>query len=146
MSILVAKIGAILAALTLILSALVVMQVKDFSLGSAPPGLPAFPTIATTTEIGPDGDIDGNPVTIFTKKTSCTSRIISTTDGSNQAIQLIFEDPSRGTDISSTTLSEIVGHFQAGSTTKAYDAGIYGCGRWTAFANASTTLMLSENN
>ena len=143
-TILVAKIGMALAALTVIISALLAMQVQDLSFGSAPSGLPAFPTIATTTDVGPDGDVDGNPVTIFTNKTSCTSRIISTTDGTNQNIQLIFEDPSRGTDISSTTLTAVVGHLQSGSTTVMYDAGLYGCGRWTAFANATTTLMYQK--
>lgn len=110
------------------------------STGQAPSGLPAVQRTATTTEVGPQ-----EVVTIFTAKNYCSSRIISTTDGLGQAIQVIFGDPTNE-DVSSTTISEVVGHLQAGSTTAAYDSGIYGCGRWTVDAPASTTLLISEFN
>ena len=107
---------------------------------SAPSGLPAKQTIATTTEVGPQ-----ETIAIFSSKASCSSRVISTTDGLGQAIQILFGDPVNG-DISSTSISEVVGHLQAGSTTVMYDSGLYGCGRWIVDSSASTTLLLSEFN
>jgi hypothetical protein len=105
-------------------------------LSSAPSGLPATQRIATTTVVGPQ-----SVTTIFANKASCASRVISTTDGTNQEILVIFGNPTNG-DIATPT--GIVGHAQAGSTTVAYDSGIYGCGAWEAYATASTTLLLSE--
>lgn len=116
------------------------IQPTQDAVASAPSGLPARQTIATTTQVGPD-----NNVTIFSNRASCSSRIISTTDGNNVQIHVLFGDPVNG-DIASTSLTEAVAHIQAGSTTSAYDSGIYGCGRWTAEAKSSTTLLLAEFN
>jgi len=125
--------------------AMAVLSVNTNSaFGSAPAGVSAGFGSATTTVVGPL-----NAVTIFDGVNSagipkrCSSRVISTTDGSGQAIQILFGDPTNG-DIASTSLSEFVGNLQSASTTIMYDSGLYGCSRWTAYATASTTLLLTE--
>lgn len=103
---------------------------------SATNGLPATLRVATTTVVGPQ-----NKVTLFNSNSACTSRIVRT---QGQGIILAFADPTNG-DVASTTLSSVIGFIQAASTTIAYDSGIYGCGRVTAYAEASTTLTTEEN-
>lgn len=107
----------------------------NIATGSAPSGLPAILKIATTTVVGPQSNTE-----LFPANPMCASRVISTV---NQEITLIFADPSNG-DVSSTTLSSIVGHVQSASTTNAYDSGIYGCGRMFGHASASTTITIAE--
>ena len=120
------------------------VQDEPFRQGSALPGLKAGFGVATTTEVGPD-----ETITIFTGvnssgiKKQCSSRVISTTDGSNTPITFLLGDPTNG-DIASTSLTSVIGQYQAGSTTQAYDSGLYGCDRWTAYATASTTLTVTE--
>ena len=131
MSILLAKIGAILAALTLIISALVVMQVKDFSFGSAPSGLAS--TVATST----NATITTGAEVIFSTSTNCASRIITTvTDSLNLTLS----------DRIGQTPTVSFGHFQATNTTVVYDAGIYGCGLWKAFSPNSQVITVTETN
>lgn len=101
-------------------------------------GLSAVQRIATTTAVGPD-----EVITIFANKAQCSSRVISTTGGSGQAISILFGAPTNG-DV--TTPTELVGHLQAGSTTIMYDGDVYGCGAWKAFATATTTILVSEFN
>jgi hypothetical protein len=103
---------------------------------SAFPGLITTMGVATTTTVGPQQNKQ-----LFASNSACLSRVVSTSGGS--AIMLIFADPTNG-DVSSTTLSGSVGHWQAASTTVAYDAGLYGCGRTFAYGYASTTVMTSE--
>ncbi len=100
--------------------------------GSAPSGLPASQRVATTTSVGPQQNI-----TLFNANPNCSSRVIST---AGRGIVLLFADPTNG-DVSSTTLSSIIGFSQAASTTQAYDSGIYGCGRMVAFGLVSTTTI-----
>lgn len=115
--------------------AFVVMSAKQ-DLGSAPSGLPATLHIATTTAIGPQENIE-----IFSEYKPCSSRVISVLGDSG--VMLTFGEPTNG-DVSSATLSGIIGHYQAASTTVAYDGGIYGCGEWNAYAFASTTITTTE--
>lgn len=105
---------------------------------SAPSGLNTSYRVATTTAVGPD-----QVITIFSDRQQCSSRIISTVDGTGTAVTFTIADPSN-LDISSTTVSIVIGSLQAGSTTVAYDGGLWGCERWTATAFASTTLTLYE--
>lgn len=111
----------------------VVFQSKEVS-GGAFTGSAAVISTATTTTVGPDTN-----VTIFSKKTSCTSRIITTNYG---AIRFTTGDV---TGFGSTTLANGNGMVQAASTTVAYDSGLYGCGLWTAEALATTTITIVEN-
>lgn len=128
----------VLLGVVLVVGAYMLGIVTKFASASAPSGLPATQRIATTTSVGPQ-----EIITIFSDKQSCSSRIISTTDGTGQAIQVLFGDPTNG-DIASTSVSATVGHLQSASTTVMYDAGLYGCGRWTVYASATTTILLSE--
>lgn len=104
-------------------------------LKGATSGLPSYLAIATTTAVGPQ-----EVKTIFSSNSICTSRVVGT---AGQAVMLTFGDPVNG-DVSSTTLTSMVGHWQGASTTVSYDAGIYGCGRWSAFGIASTTITTTE--
>jgi hypothetical protein len=90
---------------------------------------------ATTTTVGT------TPVTLFAGETSatCHARVVTTTD---RPITISFGETVVG--FSSTTLTATVGHYQAGSTTVAYESGIYGCGTFTAYAGASTVVTVSS--
>lgn len=105
--------------------------------GEAFTGTAAFLQIATTTAVGPQDGED----TIFAANDTCKARVV-TTQGLS-AVMLSFGDKTNG-DFSSTTLSGQVGHLQAASTTVVYDSGLYGCGRWTAYAWVSSTISVSE--
>ena len=102
---------------------------------SAAGWLPAHIQTATTTTVGPD-----IIVTVFADQTqpTCKSRVISTTDS---AIMVSFDDV---TGFGSTTISGTAGHWQAGSTTVAYDSALYGCGLVSAFGYSSTTITVSS--
>lgn len=111
-------------------------QPKD-AVGAGYIGWSVYQQSATTTVVGPQ-----SKTTIYAAKTdgSCKSRVIGT---KTTPIVLFFGDPTNG-DLSSTTLDGTTGFVQGASTTVAYDSGIYGCGRWTAYAAASTTITVSE--
>lgn len=124
-----------LLTLVLLLGA-IFLSITNISFAAAPSGLPSTQTMATSTQVGPQAN-----VTIDPASANCASRIVGT---QAQPIMLIFADPTNG-DISSTTLSQSRGFIQAASTTVAYDAGIYGCGRMVGYAAASTTITIVEN-
>jgi len=120
-----------------LLSALAVgfisMRIAD---ASAPSGLPASQSMATTTSVGPQAR-----TRVFTSNGSCAARVVTT---GAQAIRFIIGDPLNG-DLASTTFSANAGHWQAASTTEVYDGGLYGCGDWYMLGqNASTTITVSE--
>jgi len=105
--------------------------------GSAFTGQASHLQSATTTVVGNQAV---PPKTIFANDTtdSCKARIITTRES---AISISFGDT---TGFGSTTLTGASGHIQLASTTVAYDSGIYGCGLWTAYGYASTTLTVSQ--
>ena len=110
---------------------------------------------ATTTVVGPVGTgLNATAITIFGANRSCSSRIISTR-GTNDvaagtgAILILFHDftdldGGQFNSLASSSFDGLLGHVQAASTTVAYDASLYGCGRWTANASASTTITTTE--
>ena len=104
-------------------------------LGQATSGLPSTLAIATTTAVGPQVN-----KTIFSSNSVCTARVIGT---AGSAVMITFGDPVNG-DVSSTTLTSMVGFTQVASTTIGYDSGIYGCGRWSAYGIASSTITTTE--
>jgi hypothetical protein len=106
--------------------------------GGAFTGSAAKQSFATTTQVGPQ-----SKVTIFAAQPSCTSRTIALSDGTGVGIRFLTGDPAGG-NLSSTTLTNVVGLNQSGSTTVTYDGGLNGCGRWIAIASASTTVTLVE--
>lgn len=127
---------SVLAIIVSALSLIIVFSSKEQQLKGAPTGLYSTLAVATTTAVGPQ-----QVKTIFSSNTQCTSRVVGT---AGQAVMLTFGDPVNG-DVSSTTLTSMVGHWQGASTTVSYDAEIYGCGRWSAFGvAASTTITTSE--
>jgi len=138
------KIALPLTALALaivLLAGVLLFKPINQALGEAFTGTSAYLQIATTTVVGPqDAAFD----TVFTQNDSCKSRVISTTGAS--AIMLNFGDP--GTDrlnnVSSTTVSGSVGHWQGASTTVVYDSGLFGCGRVSAYSYATQTITVSE--
>lgn len=92
---------------------------------------------STSTSVGPQAV---PAVTLFQISADCDARVVST---QGSAIMLSFGEPLAG-NVSSTTLSGSVGHVQAASTTVAYDAEVFGCGRWTAWGFATSTVTVSE--
>ena len=106
---------------------------------SAPIGLPATVATSSTLSVGPQNNVWtglGTTTPTAEARQQCAARIITTV---GQPIMLSFGA------ISSTTLSQTVGHQQAASTTVAYDSGLYGCGYLTVRGlNASTTITITE--
>ncbi len=72
--------------------------------------------------------------TLFPARGACSSRNITT---SSSSIMISFAG-----DI--LTPSASAGHWQAGSTTVAYDAELWGCGPVTVFGFASTSVTITE--
>lgn len=131
--------SALIALAVLSLALVIALKPMQSVLGAAFTGQAAYLQNATTSVVGPQDHYD----TIFTSATDCKARIVTTT---GSAIMLNFGEPGadRAGNISSTTVSGSVGHWQSASTTVAYDSGLYGCGQWTAFSYASQTISLSE--
>lgn len=88
----------------------------------------AIMATSSTIQVGPQED-----KTLFTSNYSCASRVIST---QAQGVMLSFS--------STINPGGAEGHWQAGSTTVAYDGAIYGCTTVTAYAGASTTITTAE--
>lgn len=111
----------------------IMFSYSNFAKASAPSGLPATMATSSTIVVG-----TSSITTLFADNLMCSSRVISTVA---QPIMLSFGA------MSSTTPSGTIGHYQAASTTVAYDSGIYGCGLVSAYGfNASTTITKSEFN
>lgn len=89
------------------------------------------PTIATSS-VSVAGPQENR--TLFAARTNCSSRNITT---SSSSIMISF-------DSTLLTPSASRGHWQAASTTVAYDAEQWGCANVTAFGIASTSVTLTE--
>lgn len=78
----------------------------------------------------------GNVLTL-TATSTCSTRIITT---KADPILLTFTDAN--------TPSSLYGHLQAASTTSAYQAELYGCGKWKALSadSAGTLITFTEEN
>lgn len=113
------------------------VQETRFANASAPSGLPATVATSSTIAVG----TSTKATILFAGDGTCSARIITTYA---QPVMLSFAA------VSSTTISQTVGHLQAASTTVVYDSGLYGCGLFTAIgevystALASTTITLTE--
>jgi hypothetical protein len=122
-----------------IVGALLSLQPEQ-SEGAAFPGQSTYLQTATSTTVY----TESREVEIFPANASCKARVITTRDSH---IFMNFGDEPFATEplnLSSTTLNNTKGHYQAASTTVAYDAGIYGCGRWHAVGVSTTTIITSE--
>lgn len=105
---------------------------------TAPAGLNAQVATSSTLAVGPGNNMYALGTTTRESAFQCAARVISTT---GQPIMISFAA------LSSTTLSQVVGHQQPASTTVAYDGGLYGCGYMTIRGlNSSTTITLTETH
>lgn len=123
------KIFISIAGFLIVIASWFVSHSKDISLRGTQPNQQSLIATSSTVSVG----IQENK-TIFTSKTRCASRTISTVA---QPIMISFS--------SDITPTGTVGHLQLASTTVAYEAGLYGCGAVTAYGQtASTTITVSE--
>ena len=94
-------------------------------------GLPATLATSSARQVG----TSTTPTILAQGNNVCTSRVISTT---NQPIMLSFGFAYDQAGVyGSTTLSQNQGIFQAASTTKEYDSGLFGCGTTSAISVGS---------
>lgn len=125
----VAIIGLILASLLFLLSS-VLTGTKNAG-ASAPSGL--FATIATSSQLTV-GTTAG--LAFATSTAGCSSRIVSTT---GKAVMMTLSQ------YKGETPSATIGFLQGASTTVAYDAGLYGCGRMDIYGfDSNTTVNVAE--
>lgn len=101
--------------------------------GSADNGLAA--TVASSTaEV-----VSTTATNIAATSTNCASRVITTT---SQAVMLTLSD------YAGQTPTQTFGHYQAASTTVAYDGGLYGCGLIKAIsgggASSNVTVTVTK--
>lgn len=123
------SIAAILAIIFFIgIATWLVSSREPIALGSATAGLPA--SVATTSV-----ETVGTTATMVFATSTCTSRII-TTEGS--PIMITFSDYAGQSPTGS------LGHWQAGSTTVAYDSGLYGCGAVKVYSNPQSVITTTE--
>ncbi len=121
----------IFAAALVIATYFIGVQTK-ISVGSAPAGLPA--TIATTSN--PSVTSTAGLVFATTTGGGCAARVITTGQSS---INIGFSD------VQGIVPTQTLGHFQATSTTVAYDSGQYGCGAVRIWSFATQNLTVSES-
>lgn len=110
---------------------LVLFQNPEVTQGSAPSGLQASNIPATSSALTLAAN---TATTLFEAKLNCSGRSIS---ADATALKISF---------GSSTPSSLVGSALAASSEKYYDGGQYGCGQWTGFATASSTVTLHEFN
>lgn len=99
----------------------------ETSLGSAPPGAPAWVASSTAPTV------PVNVATTIIATSSCSARIIST--GQTTAMLTFADD---------FTPTGSFGVWQAASTTVAYDSGLYGCGEVKAWTNATGVITVTD--
>lgn len=120
-------IGIFIVAVALVVSMLLMVRQQQ-SMAGAPAGM------AVTTATSSYVTIPSHTVVTLFASSTCVSRIIG---HASSSFMLTFFD-------SVVNPSGITGHRHIGSTTVAYDSGIYGCGIWRVYnpsdTNASTTI------
>ena len=99
--------------------------------GRAPTGLQV--DFATS---GPVNLGDQTALMAIATSTGCSARVITTRASD---ILLAFAD-----GVATPTSANMQGHFQGASTTVAYDADTYGCGRIIAFPMNDTQITITE--
>lgn len=120
------KINIVIGLLVGIIIVLLGANVSDNKLGNAPAGIIA--NIASSSPY-----VIGSAATTITATTSCLSRVITT---KVQPITLTFSDY--------LTPSGTFGHLQSASTTVAYDASVYGCGKLKVYGMGADTITVTE--
>ena len=125
------KVGIVLAflvAIVLLVGYLMGLQ-QNMAFGSAPSGLPS--TIATTSN-----PIVNSTAAIVFATSTCSSRIITT---ASSTVMITWSDRTAQTPTAS------FGHYQAASTTVAYDSGLYGCDLVKIYSFGSQVITVSES-
>lgn len=130
----------LIAIAAFLLAGILLLKPMNTALGGAFTGTSAYLQIATSTAL----TANTNKVILNARTDgSCKARVVTVPGTAAGGINVIFGDTING-DISSTTLSGAVGHYQAASTTQTYDGELYGCGMMVARSWANTTLTVSE--
>lgn len=113
----------------LIVAAVYLMGVSTQSVGAAnPAGYPS--NIATTSN-----PAVGTTAAVLFATSTCSTRIITTYAS---PVMLTFSDRINQTPTGT------FGHLQAASTTKEYDASLYGCGLFKAYSFTAQSITVSE--
>lgn len=131
----------LIAIAAFLLAGILLLKPMNTALGGAFTGTSAYLQTSTTTVVGPQGAA-AVKTQIFAENTACKARVVTTSGLS--AVMISFDDIPAAGNVGSTTVSGTVGHWQAASTTVAYDAELYGCGTWNAYGYASSTITVSE--
>ena len=97
--------------------------------GSAPSGL--YATVASSTQ----RNASATASMLMATTSNCAARVVTTASSS---VMLTFSDHF------GQTPSAILGHWQAASTTEVYDAGLYGCGRFSVYSFAPQLITITE--
>lgn len=106
-------------------------QVAFTAFGAAPSGLPATVGTSTTRHL-----VAATPTLVFPTSTNCAARVITTASSS---VQISFSD------VQSLVPSETAGHIQTGSSTVAYDSGIYGCNAVRIYSWTAQKITIQES-
>jgi hypothetical protein len=109
----------------------VVTQTAFTAQGAAPSGLPAVVGTSTTQHL-----VAATPTLVFPTSTNCAARVITTASSS---IQISFSDKQ------SLVPGVTAGHMQAGSTTVAYDSGLYGCDAVRIYSWTAQKITIQES-
>lgn len=131
---------SVIAAVSVIALVIWVLSMTQISNASAPGG---FRTIVSSSTV--KATVGTTTTTLFGVNSSCTNRVVTTYA---QPILITF---ATSTDLDQTVQpTNVFGHIQPASTTKEYDAGLYGCGVMQAISYPassgvpSTTISISE--
>lgn len=130
----------LIAGSILFLAAILLMKPTDTAFGGAFTGSAAYLQIATSSAL----TANTNKVILAARTDgACKSRVVTVPGSVTGGINLIFGDTTNG-NISSTTLSSSIGHYQAASTTETYDGELFGCGMMVARSWTTGTITVSE--
>ena len=121
-----------IATLGLILAIVYLFGAEAARVGaSAPSGLPA--TVATSSI----QSVSSTALVVAATTTACSARIVSTTVAGG--VMIGFAELPYGLVPSATQ-----GHWQAASTTVAYDSGLYGCGAMRIYSGSPQAITVTE--
>lgn len=105
--------------------------------GSAPSGVES--SVATSGPISFTA-AQGNLGIILFATSTCASRVIST---GSTSIMFTLTDKATSS-LGNVGIGGIYGHEQLGSTTIAYDSGLYGCGMWKLKTGNAGSIHITE--
>lgn len=125
-----------LAGAILVLAGVLLFKPFTNALGAAPMGQSAYLATSSAMTLATVGNSK-----IFTAQDdgACRARTITT----NAGLWIAFGDPSSTTsNISSTTVANNNGYYQATGTSQVYDSGLFGCGSWWASSTVQGTKVI----